>query len=96
MLEPVLLLVAEAIRKGPNLGNFLREGSVAAYAMMYRHRASPKDHDWVPLQKIQKIDSTKDTFGSRNPSYNGFRKQTQRYKYKVGWLLFPVPKYRQL
>ena len=68
MLEPVLLLVAEAIRKGPNLGTFLRGGSVAANAVMYRHRASPKDHDWGPPQKIQKTDFAKDTRGSRNSS----------------------------
>ena len=51
MLEPALLLVAEAIRSGPDLGIFLRGGSVAATAMMYRHRASPGDHDWKSSQK---------------------------------------------
>ena len=34
MLEPALLLAADAIRNGPNLGNFFRGGSVAASAMM--------------------------------------------------------------
>ena len=82
MLEPALLLVAEAIRKGPNLGTFLRGGSVAATAMIYRHRASPNDHDW---KSSQRTGFTKDAFGSRNSSPSFFRKQKQNYKYKAGY-----------
>ena len=80
MLEPPLLLVAEAIRKGPDLGTFLRGGSVAATAMMYRHRASPNDHDWGSLPKST---SKSETFGSRASSHSVFR--NQKYKYKFGY-----------
>ena len=82
MLEPPLLLVAEAIRKGPNLGTFLRGGSVAAASMMYRHRASPSDHDWGSSPKTG---DKKETFSSRNSSPSGYQKQKQEYKYKVGY-----------
>ena len=82
MLEPPLLLVAEAIRNGPNLGTFLRGGSVAAASMMYRHRASPSDHDWGSSPKTS---VKKETFSPRNSSPSSFRKQHQIYKYKVGY-----------
>ena len=47
MLEPALLVVSEAIRRNLNLEESLRGGSVAAHALLYRHRASPRDHDFM-------------------------------------------------
>ena len=83
MLEPAILLVTEAIRKGPNLVTFLRGGSVAATAMMYRHRASPSDHDWGSYSKAG---VKKETFSSRtSSSTSDYRIQKQKYKYKVGY-----------
>ena len=81
MLEPALLLIAEAIRSGPNLGVFLRGGSVAASAMMYRHRASPSDHD---CRATQRTNFAKNTF-TRRPSGPGTRHQKLVYKYKTGY-----------
>ena len=80
MLEPALLLVADAIRNGPNLGNFLRGGSVAASAMMYRHRASSDDHDFS-----QKTNFTKNTFFSRRPSTTAVRTPKSVYRYRRGY-----------
>ena len=45
MLEPALMLITETIRKDPNLRKNLHGGSFASNAMVYRHRASPLDHD---------------------------------------------------
>ena len=45
MLESALMFVANALRKGPNLHKSLHGGSVASNAIIYRHRASPRDHD---------------------------------------------------
>lgn len=45
MLEPALMLIAESLRKAPNLKNSLHGGSFASNAMVYRHRSSPRDHD---------------------------------------------------
>ena len=53
MLEPALMLIAESLRRAPNLKNNLHGGSFASNAMVYRHRASPRDHDmnfWRPPQ----------------------------------------------
>ena len=80
MLEPALLLIAEAIRNGPDLGTFLRGGSVAAAAMMYRHRASSSDHDW---RSSKKAGFQKTTFGSSG-STTGFQKQ-KAIPYKFGY-----------
>ena len=45
MLEPALMLIAESLRRDPNLRKNLHGGSFASNAMVYRHRASPRDHD---------------------------------------------------
>ena len=81
MLEPALLLITEAIRNGPDLGTFLRGGSVAASAMMYRHRASPRDHDW---KFNQNAGFAKNTFASRRTT-PGVQKQKTMYKYRTGY-----------
>ena len=82
MLEPALLLVADAIRNGPNLGHFLRGGSVAASAMMYRHRASPDDHDnkFTTTNKV-----TKNRFFSRRQATSTTQYQRSIYKYRRGY-----------
>ena len=46
MLEPALLVVSETIRRSLNLQQALRGGSVAAHSLLYRHRASSRDHDF--------------------------------------------------
>ena len=80
MLEPALLLVADAIRNGPNLGNFLRGGSAAASAM-YRHRASP-DHD----NKCQITNSvTKNRIFFRRQATSTTQNQRSVYKYRRGY-----------
>ena len=45
MLEPALMQITEALRRDPNLRKNLHGGSFASNAMVYRHRASPRDHD---------------------------------------------------
>ena len=45
MLEPALMLITETLRRDPNLRKNLHGGSFASNAMVYRHRASPLDHD---------------------------------------------------
>ena len=80
MLEPALLLIAEAIRNGPDLANFLRGGSVAAAAMRYRHRASPRDHDWNSSKKKGFYKNS----GSSD-STTGFEKKKGSFRYKVGY-----------
>ena len=46
MVEPALLVVSAAIRRDINLVKSLRGGSLAANALIYRHRASPRGHDF--------------------------------------------------
>ena len=41
------MFIADALRKGPNLLITSHGGSVASNAMIYRHRASPGDHNKV-------------------------------------------------
>ena len=53
MLEPALLVVSRAIRRNLNLEKSLRGGSVAAQALLYRHRASPRDHDFSARRSFQ-------------------------------------------
>ena len=81
MLEPVLMLIAEAMRKGPDLGTFLRGGSVAASTLMYRHRASPNDHDW---KTNRYTNYTKNTYNSRKLPPER-QKLKNSYKYTVGY-----------
>ena len=47
MLEPALMVISDAIRRNLNLRTALHGGSVAASAVMYRHRASPYDRDFA-------------------------------------------------
>ena len=84
MLEPALMLMAVTLRKGPNLLETLHGGSVASNAMIYRHRASPRDHD---------RGATNNSFVSRdkpaatNNSYQGnaFSKRRKAVKFKLGY-----------
>ena len=46
MLEPALLVVSETIRRNLNLQQALRGGSVVAHSLLFRHRASSRDHDF--------------------------------------------------
>ena len=59
MLDPALMLISEALRKDPNLRKYLHGGSFASNAMVYRHRASPRDHDLATARRT--------TFSHRNP-----------------------------
>ena len=49
MLDPALSLISEAIRNGPNLNTTLRGGSFASAALIYRHRAPKRDHDFCSI-----------------------------------------------
>ena len=80
--EPALLLVAEAIRSDPDLGTFLMGGSVAASAFMYRHRASPGDHDWKFNQNTRFI---KNSLASHGPTATGFQHQKSVFKFRIGY-----------
>ena len=46
MLEPALMVVSDALRHSPDLGKGLWGRSVAANALLYRHRASSQDHEF--------------------------------------------------
>ena len=83
MLEPALLLVAEAISSGPDLRTFLGGGGlIAASAMMYRHRTSPGDHDWKFNQNTRFI---KNSLASHGPKATGFQNQKSVFKYGIGY-----------
>ena len=60
MLEPALMLIADALRKSPNLSTTLHGGSVASNAMIYRHWASPGDHNKVnvPISTVPRKKAT--------------------------------------
>ena len=45
MLEPALMVISDALRQSPDLGKGLWGRSVAANALLYRHRASFRDHE---------------------------------------------------
>ena len=64
MLEPALMVVSDAIRRNLDLEISLRGGSVAANALTYRHRASPRDRE----------------FSSRRPPHQESRAQSYRSK----------------
>ena len=53
MLEPALLVVSSAIRRNLNLEESLRGGSVTAQSLLYRHRASPRDHDFSTRRSVK-------------------------------------------
>ena len=46
MLEPAAMVISDALRQSPDLGKGLWGRSVAANALLYRHRASPNDHEF--------------------------------------------------
>ena len=46
MLEPAILVVSETSHRNLNLQPALRGGSVTAHTLLYRHRASWRDHDF--------------------------------------------------
>lgn len=46
MLEPALMVVSDVLRQSPDLGEGLWGRSVAANALLYRHRASPRDREF--------------------------------------------------
>ena len=73
MLDPALSIVSEAIRNGPNLDTTLRGGSVASAALIYRHRAPRRDHDFSSY--FTPASPTRQTFKSkkdvkREPNYD--------------------------
>ena len=47
-IEPAKLVLAEAVKQGPNLGNSLRGGTFSSNAQIFRHLASSKDSDDAP------------------------------------------------
>ena len=67
MVEPALLVVSAAIRRDINLAKSLRGGSVAASALMYRHQASPRDHD----------------FSARRSTFREQRTQNSRHRFST-------------
>ena len=52
MLEPALMLISDALRKGPNLLKTLHGGSVAFNAMIYRHRAGDHDKGNITISSV--------------------------------------------
>ena len=46
MLEPAAMVISDALRQSPDLGKGLWGRSVAANALLYRHRASSNDHEF--------------------------------------------------
>ena len=46
MLEPALMVVSDALRHSPDLGKGLWGRSVAANALLFRHRASTRDREF--------------------------------------------------
>ena len=58
MLEPALMVVSDALRHSPDLGKGLWGRSVAANALLFRHRASSRDREFKsgrtdpPLPKV--------------------------------------------
>ena len=83
MLEPALMFVTEALRKGPNLQISLHGGSVASNAMIYRHRASPRDHDKSNTARTSPSTPPKELRRQKSQQ-NSFRGQNSR-KFKFGF-----------
>ena len=85
MVEPALLVVSAAIRRDLNLVKSLRGGSVAANALMYRHRASPRDHDFSargsPSREPRTQNSRRRFSGSFSRNQN---RSTTTPKYPIG------------
>ena len=80
MLEPALLVISDAIRRGLNLRTTLRGGSVAANAQMYRHRAPASDREFSsrrPPTRDRRTENTSPTFRKRPSTF-------ARAKYPVG------------
>ena len=86
MLEPALIFIADALRKGPNLLSTLHGGSVASNALIYRNRASFGDHDKNAAQK--QFDIKKKPFQTQNTTYksNVFpQNQQKQIKFRTGY-----------
>ena len=75
MLEPALLVVSDALRHSPDLGKGLWGRSVAANALLYRHRASSRDHEFKsgrttsPHRPTSRISARKQKFSFENFKY---------------------------
>ena len=67
MLEPALMVVSDAIRRDLNLRTALRGGSVAANAVMYRYRASPKDREFSARRSPNREQRTPNASSSFRP-----------------------------
>ena len=83
MLEPALMLITETLRKDPNLRKYLHGGSFASNAMVYRHRASPRDHDLRtprPAAGPRRIPRFPPGLRTHTSAHNTKTKQAQRYK----------------
>ena len=83
MLEPALMLITETLRRDPNLRKNLHGGSFASNAMVYRHRASPLDHD-VNFSRPRPRPSSNTTASPKNRATN-IRNKKGFGKYKYGY-----------
>ena len=84
MLEPALMLIADALRKGPNLLKTLHGGSVASNALIYRNRAAVGDHDAKAVPK--KIEPRKKQMNEKYTYKNSaFSENKQQLKFKMGY-----------
>ena len=81
MLEPALMVVSDALRHSPDLGKGLWGRSVAANALLFRHRASSRDREF----KSGRTDQPPRRFTSRISSRGTkTRFDPSSFKYPLG------------
>ena len=85
MLEPALMLIADALRKGPNLLKTLNGGSVASNALIFRNRAAIGDHDKNASPKSFQL--KKNQIDGKNTYKNNVFSQTRQKQltFKMGY-----------
>ena len=101
-IETAKIVVAEAVKRGPDLGRFLRGGSFASCAQVYRHVSSKYDFDAAIFmnRNITQSRSRSRTYYNRSTNQRSYSQESKYasgfcYQFqKVGYCTFPSCKYK--
>ena len=84
-IETAKLVVSEALKRGPDLGRFLRGGSFASCAQVYRHLSSKFDYDaaiFLNQKSSPPLSRTRNTMYYRSSTQN---RPAQKFPYPTGY-----------
>ena len=86
-IEVAKLVMAEAVKKGPDLGSFLRGGSFASCVQVYRNLSSKFDYDAAYFINLRETCNTSGPQQARQNFFRGTRQQQERrfFPYPTGF-----------